>query len=137
MSNNSSKVDKLDKILPHKVHKYSLFTTFFYAFSGLKYGFLREPNLSVQLSLGLFLAITGIIQGRWILAMAHLLIMGMIMSMELMNTAVEHLCDLIEEKYSLKVKAIKDISAGSVFLLSLIWLILIGYQLIFSATGYF
>jgi diacylglycerol kinase (ATP) len=38
---------------------------------------------------------------------------------EMFNTAIELLCDSMEEEYSLKIKHIKDVSAGAVLVTAL------------------
>ena len=49
---------------------------------------------------------------------------------EMLNTAIEKLCDIVMPEYNDKIKAIKDICAGTVFITGLtlatmsVWLIL-------------
>lgn len=42
-----------------------------------------------------------------------------VLSLEVLNTCVEKICDIIQPKYDLRIKTIKDIAAGSVFLMAM------------------
>ena len=42
-----------------------------------------------------------------------------VLSLETLNTAIEKICDIIQPEYDLRIKIIKDIAAGSVFLMAL------------------
>lgn len=115
--------------LPKKVHKYNIFTSVKYAWAGITYNFAREANLSIQLTIGLIFSGLGLFTGHFILAMTNLILMGLVMSLEMLNTAFENLCDLVEPKYNLQVKVIKDTAAGAILMISLIWLVVIFYQI--------
>jgi len=47
--------------------------------------------------------------------MFQILVIGMILSSEALNTAIEKVCDFIHPDYNKKIGFIKDISAGAVF----------------------
>lgn len=42
-----------------------------------------------------------------------------VLSLEILNTCVEKICDLIQPEFDVRVKIIKDIAAGSVFLMAI------------------
>jgi diacylglycerol kinase len=100
--------------------------SFRYAFNGLKTLIREEPNARIHLVaatgviiLGFLLKITPF---EWI---AILLAIGFVFAMELVNTALENLCDFVSpEKHEL-IKKIKDLSAASV-LVSAVVAIIIG-----------
>lgn len=58
-------------------------------------------------------ACLGVSWGEWA---CLLLAMGMVTAAEAMNTAVERLCDFIEEGHNPRIGIIKDIAAGAVLL---------------------
>ena len=41
-----------------------------------------------------------------------------VLSLEILNTCVEKICDLIQPEYDIRIKIIKDLAAGSVFLMA-------------------
>ncbi len=42
-----------------------------------------------------------------------------VLSLEILNTCVEKICDIIQPEFDQRVKIIKDIAAGSVFIMSI------------------
>lgn len=42
-----------------------------------------------------------------------------VLSLEILNTCVEKICDIIQPEYDFRIKIIKDIAAGAVFLMAL------------------
>lgn len=95
--------------------------SFTYAFNGLKFCFKNEFNFKVQLlvgtstiGLGLIFSLTKI---EWSLILCCI---GLVLSAELFNTAIESICNKIETNYHLTIKIIKDVSAAAVLVLSIV-----------------
>lgn len=42
-----------------------------------------------------------------------------VLSLEILNTCVEKICDIIQPEYDERIKLIKDMAAGSVFLMAI------------------
>lgn len=91
-----------------------------YAIQGLKIGLKTETNLQTHvfafvaiLPLGLILKLS---PTEWI---AILTCSALVISCELINTAVEKLSDFVEPKFHPKIAIIKDISAGAVLITAL------------------
>jgi diacylglycerol kinase len=91
------------------------------AFNGLKYFFLHERNGKIQLAIAvmaILLAVyVGASAGEWIVI---LLCIGIVLSLEMMNTAVEKLCDVVQEDYHPFIKIIKDVAASAVLWSSIV-----------------
>ncbi len=122
--------DEEDKIIiPEKVMKYNILKSPYYALVGIYTAFKREPNLSLQLFVGISFTIFGIFHQRWVTAVANLILMSIVISLEMLNSAIETLCDLVQPDYHPKVKIIKDIAAGAVLMVALSWLVVILYQI--------
>lgn len=89
--------------------------SFAYAFNGLIIFFRHERNGKIQL----FAAVAAVVMG-WglkISAVEWLIVLGCIatvLSFEMINSAVEKLCNLVHPKYHPAVKTIKDMCAGAV-----------------------
>ncbi len=116
--------------LPKKVVKYHILKSPMYALAGMYSAFKQEKNLFIQLILGVAVTLLGIFFGRWISAMANFILMSIVLSLEMLNSSIEALCDLVHPQYSLKVKFIKDVAAASVLMVSLTWLIVIAYEIL-------
>ncbi len=94
--------------------------SFRYAFNGLKYTFLHENNFKFQLLTTLLAIAAGvwlqIATSDWI---AISICCGLVLSMEIMNTAIEKTIDLISPELQTKAGLIKDLSAAAVLVASI------------------
>ena len=87
-----------------------------YAFQGAKKLITTEHSIMVQFSLGILMTIAGfyfgISKAEWIF---QTFAIGLVLSVEGLNTAVEKIADFIHPNYNEKIGFIKDIAAGAVF----------------------
>ncbi len=88
-----------------------------YAFKGAVLLIKTEPSIQVQVgiavlmtSLGFYFKITAI---EWIL---QIFAIGLVMSIEGLNTTIEAIADFIHPDFHNKIGFIKDIAAGAVFI---------------------
>ena len=108
-----------------KISRYSIFKSFKYAGQGLYWAFVTEPNIRIQMAIGIVFFGINLYFGQLILAVANLIFMAMTCSFEINNTIIENICDYIEKDYQPKIKIIKDMAAGAVLVVSLVWLLII------------
>ncbi|MFL2060216.1 diacylglycerol kinase family protein [Marinilactibacillus psychrotolerans] len=99
--------------LPQKNRHYS--DSFRYAFEGVKTTFQEERNMRthvlagvIALLLGLFLSLS-IAEWLWIVLSSFLVFV-----MEILNTVIENLVDLVTKEYHPLAKKVKDMAAGAV-----------------------
>jgi len=89
--------------------------SFLNAFSGIWTAFRCERNMRIHLSAAVLCIVLGIILKldavRWCVLFIAI---GLVMTAEIMNTAVENLVDMVTDEYSKKAKTVKDIAAGAV-----------------------
>jgi diacylglycerol kinase len=57
-----------------------------------------------------------------------LIVSGSIISLELINSAIEDLADFVKDEYDEKIKKVKDVSAAGVGFSTLIWIIVIIWE---------
>jgi diacylglycerol kinase len=114
--------------LPEKYTNYNTIRSASYAFNGIRLAFLREYNLGLQFIIGLVAAGISLYFGLWLFAFLNLVMMGVIISLEMVNTAFEALCDLVNLEFDHRIKTIKDIAAASVLISALVWLTLIVFE---------
>jgi diacylglycerol kinase len=85
------------------------------AFNGLFHFLLHERNGKIQLSVAILTVIAAIFfkvsASEWLLI---LFCIAIVISLEILNSAVEKLCDMVEANYHPVIKTIKDIAAGAV-----------------------
>lgn len=91
------------------------------SFAGFRYA-LADKSFALECAVGVFFAPIllfypniGTIQKAIIFGTY-----GLLLAFELMNTAIEKLCDRISRQYDEDIKVIKDISSSAVFLIVLI-----------------
>ncbi|PIC72078.1 UDP kinase [Sporosarcina sp. P16b] len=94
--------------------------SFLYAWQGIKDGFRQGRNMKshglsamIVLIAGWF---TGLSQTEW---MIIFIVIAGVMALELMNTAVEYVVDLVTTEFHPLAKKAKDIAAGSVFVFAI------------------
>ncbi|HSN08016.1 MAG TPA: diacylglycerol kinase family protein [Hanamia sp.] len=99
--------------------------SFGWAFNGLKDCILHEKNFRIQYILALLVVIAGIFFSlsatEW---MIILLCFSVVLSFEIINSAIEKLCDLVSPDFNLTIKKVKDMSASAVLLSAIISLII-------------
>ncbi|MBK7882733.1 MAG: diacylglycerol kinase family protein [Chitinophagaceae bacterium] len=95
-------------------------TSFKYAFNGIKLAICSERNFKIECTLGLLSILLSVLLKlnaiEWI---AILLSNAIVLSLELINTAMEKICDFINPGIHPQIKNIKDISAGAVLVASI------------------
>ncbi len=88
---------------------------FVHAFNGLVIFFRHERNGRIQLGLAILVIGLGwfldISVAEWMVVLGCI---ATVLSFEMINSAIEKLCNLVHPKYHPAVKTIKDISAGAV-----------------------
>ena len=86
-----------------------------FAFRGMLMLVLSEHSIMVQLAIGVLVSILGFLLDisptEWML---QTICVGMVLSAEGLNTAVEKLCDFVHPGPDPKIGRIKDIAAGGV-----------------------
>lgn len=113
------------------------FKSFIYAWSGITQTFKSERNFQIHVSISFIMLIVGMILGfttfEWVLL---LFLLGGMLSLELINTALEHVVDLITPDYHPLAKAAKDAAAGAVLVYAFLSVI-IGVIIIWSHLKFF
>ena len=98
--------------------------SFKYPFSGLRYAYKNEQNLAVDIGIAVIVIIAGILLKVSIVEWAILAItVGLVISFELINTAIEAVVDLVTEEYHPLAKVAKDTSAAAVLVLAVVSII--------------
>lgn len=98
--------------------------SFKYAFKGILKAFRDERNLKVQVLIAIVVTCSGfyfqLSDTEWVVI---LLCMAMVIGLELVNSAIETLVDLISPEWNPLAGKAKDIAAGAVLFVSIISLV--------------
>lgn len=97
--------------------KNPLYKSFGYAFEGIFTGIKKERNMKIHCLAMLCVVAAGLLLrisiSEWCLC---LVLFGLILSLELVNTAVEAVVDLVTEEKKPLAKLAKDTAAGAVLI---------------------
>lgn len=98
--------------------------SFNYAFNGLRILFKEEHNARIHLLAALLVIFLGffykISNLEWV---SILLSIGLVFSMEMLNTAIENLADFVTPERNEKIKKVKDLAAAAVLISAVVALI--------------
>jgi len=98
--------------------------SFGYAFNGIKYALTTQHNFYIHVTLTIVAIILGFIlkisNTEWV---AIVIVIGLVISAEIFNTAIEELVNLVSPKKNKKAGIIKDLAAGAVLVLAMAALI--------------
>ena len=94
---------------------------FVYAYNGLVVFFRHERNGRIQLAIAIVVVLLGagldITNTEWI---AMLICIAAVLSLEMMNSAIEKICNLVHPTYHPSIKTIKDMAAAAVLFASVV-----------------
>lgn len=97
-----------------------MFKSFGFAIKGIKISLLQR-NFKIQLFMAFLTIVLGFVfkitSTEWCII---LLCCGLVLSLEMVNTAIEHLVDLVSPDFNEKAGLIKDVSAGAVLVAAIL-----------------
>jgi diacylglycerol kinase len=100
--------------------------SFVFAFAGIVHVIRTQRNMRVHLGLGLAAATLALLLGLGPTEWAVLLVtMALVYCLEMLNTVVEAIVDLVTDEYHDLAKVAKDVAAGAV-LVAAIFAVLVG-----------
>ncbi|WP_211263400.1 diacylglycerol kinase family protein [Priestia koreensis] len=105
--------------------KPTLVGSFGHAFQGIFYVLSSERNMKIHACALIIVVITGLYvhlsQVEWCII---LILIGAVISLELVNTAIEKTVDLITDRYHPLAKIAKDAAAGAVLVMTIIAIVI-------------
>lgn len=92
-----------------------------YALNGLKILLKEEHNSRIHTAITIVVIIAGLLLNisntEWLVIC---ILIGMVFSLEIMNSAIENLCDHVTPQWNETIKKIKDLAAAAVFVASVV-----------------
>lgn len=111
-----------------KKKKYSLsrlFKSFYYAFQGIKTAIKTEQNFLIDIIIGIIVLVSGYFLKLSAIEFAIVLLaIALVITLELINTAIEYTIDMAMPEIHPLAKAAKDISGAAVLFSALISIII-------------
>lgn len=110
---------------------------FLYALFGFKIALKEEKSLVIHLIFSvLTIIISGVLKLNVIEWAIIIMLIGFVICLELINTAIENMIDMISFKYNFNAKKIKDIAAAATLVLA-ITSVVVGMIIFISRIVYF
>ncbi len=110
---------------PYNMKVQPITRAFGHAFNGLGHFFIRDRNGKIHLMAGIMVLLAGwyfaISTAEWCII---LLCTAVVLSLEMLNYAIENLCNLVHSEYHPLVKTTKDVSAAAVLWSALLSLVI-------------
>lgn len=99
----------------------SFFKSQGYARNGLKLIYKNERNFRIDLAVALLVVLAGVFfqitHFEWI---SISLVISIVFVSEVMNSAIEALCDTVSQDFKVNIKYAKDVSAGAVLVSAIV-----------------
>ena len=108
-------------MIPGQTHTHPSFRkSFFFAMQGFRTAFLTERNIKVMIVAAVVVIALGFTLNLDLLSWAIIIICcGLVITAELINTAIETVVDLVSPEFHPLAGRAKDISAAAVWVLSI------------------
>lgn len=94
---------------------------------GLCYAATLDTTVKYRLALACGAVLLAVSIQSWLALLVFLGATGLMLVTEILNSALEGLCDYIQPEYDEKIKIIKDMSASGCFVAVLIWWVTLAY----------
>ncbi|MDO4554105.1 MAG: diacylglycerol kinase family protein [Lachnospiraceae bacterium] len=92
-----------------------------HALDGIRAGLVNEPNMMIHFCAAVVVIVFGLTIKLTILEWSICLILcGLVIALELMNTAVEAVVDLVTKDFDKQAKLAKDTAAGAVLVAAIV-----------------
>ncbi len=82
--------------------------------SGLHYAVVYDHSVAWKLAVSSLVLVASVFFRDWLDVLVIIVATGLVLFAEIMNSAVEALCDFVETRQNEKIGIVKDISAGGV-----------------------
>lgn len=90
---------------------------------------LYDWSVAYKLVLSIIVLAGAFALRAWLDFLLILVVTAFVLVAEIVNSAIEALCDFVEERHNEKIKVIKDIAAAAVGIAILTWMIVIAVEI--------
>ena len=99
---------------------------FVYSWHGLVYAYSHEKSMWIHAFLSVLTIVIGLfLKLRWVEWLIIILVLGVILAIELLNTGIEAVVDMVTHEYNKLAKVAKDSGSAATFVATVIGLITI------------
>ena len=98
-------------------------------YSGLRYAVMYDFSVAWKLVFSLLVLAAAVLLRDSIDSVLIIVVTALVLFAEIMNSAIEALCDFVEDRHNDKIGIIKDIAAGGVGIAMFAWLLVLGFEM--------
>jgi len=96
--------------------------------SGLRYAVIYDLSVAWKLVFSLCVLVAALFARAWVDSLLIVVVTALVLVAEIMNSAIEALCDFVETRHNEKIGIIKDIAAAGVGIAIFAWLLVLGFE---------
>ena len=96
--------------------------------SGLRYAVIYDFSVAWKLVFSLCILVAALFARAWVDSLLIVVVTALVLVAEIMNSAIEALCDFVETRHNEKIGIIKDIAAAGVGIAIFTWLLVLGFE---------
>ena len=93
--------------------------------SGLRYAVVYDFSVTYKLVLSALVVAAAFALRAWVDLLLILVVTAFVLVAEMLNSAIEALCDFVETQHNEKIKIIKDVAAAAVVISILVWFVVL------------
>jgi diacylglycerol kinase len=94
-------------------------------FSGLRYAVIYDYSVAYKLVLSALVLAVAFALRAWVDLLLILVVTALVLVAEILNSAIEALCDFVETRHNERIKVIKDIAAAAVGISIFVWIVVL------------
>lgn len=94
-------------------------------FSGLRYAVIYDFSVAYKLVLSALVLAAAFALRAWVDLLLILVVTALVLIAEILNSAIEALCDFVETRHNERIKVIKDIAAAAVGISIFVWFVVL------------
>ncbi len=98
-------------------------------FSGLRYAVVYDYSVAYKLVLSALVLAAAFALRAWVDLLLILVVTALVLVAEILNSAIEALCDFVESRHDERIKVIKDIAAAGVGISIFVWLVVLTVEI--------
>ncbi len=96
--------------------------------TGLRYAVVYDFSVAWKLAVSLMVLVAAMFARDWVDVVLIIVVTALVLVAEIMNSAIEALCDFVETRHNEKIGIIKDIAAAGVGIAMLAWVLVLGFE---------
>ena len=96
--------------------------------SGLRYAVVYDFSVAYKLVLSAIVLAAAFALRAWVDLLLILVVTAFVLVAEMMNSAIEALCDFVESRHDERIRVVKDIAAAAVGISILAWVVVLAVE---------